>query len=143
MVSGGRKVTLSAYESALAVGLAALALLVATMAACQSSGPNGPKDALRGNEDVVDTLAALLEAEMPMSSTDGAPQFIVGEFGKIDTAQDAGLVASDASLACAAAMFPHLLRHMADRSALVRGPALCMSVHAWGEWERSRRASTS
>ncbi|HWO17605.1 MAG TPA: M4 family metallopeptidase [Kofleriaceae bacterium] len=77
------------------------ALLVAAMAACQSSGPNEPKDDLNANPDIVEAMAAMPEARVLQTSDDGVPQFIVGELGKIDASQEAGLLANDSSLRAA------------------------------------------
>jgi vibriolysin len=76
------------------------ALLLAAMTACQG-GPNEPKDDLNANPDVAEALAQMPEARVLQTADDGVPQFIVGELGKIAPSQEAGLVASDASLRAA------------------------------------------
>jgi vibriolysin len=73
------------------------ALLVATMAACQSGDPNEQKDP-QGNEDVVEALAALPEAEMLMASPDGVAQIVRGDLGRVEAAHQDALAGSDASL---------------------------------------------
>jgi vibriolysin len=73
------------------------ALLVATMAACQSGDPNEPKDT-KGNEDVVEALAALPEAEMLASSADGVAQIVQGDLGRVEASHQDSLLGSDASL---------------------------------------------
>jgi vibriolysin len=76
------------------------ALLVAALAACQSGGPTD-KDGATGNEDVVEALAALPEAEVLMSSADGVAQFVRGDLGRVDASHQDALTGSDASLRAA------------------------------------------
>ncbi len=79
------------------------ALLVAAMAGCQSGAPTGEaKDDSGANQDIVEALAELPEAEVLQYSADGAvPQFVVGELGKIDPTQETGLVLDDRALRAA------------------------------------------
>jgi vibriolysin len=79
------------------------ALLVAAVAGCQSGAPTGEaKDDQGSNQDIVEALADLPDAEVLQYSADGAvPQFVVGELGKIDASQEAGLVVDDRALRAA------------------------------------------
>jgi vibriolysin len=79
------------------------ALLIAAVAACDSGAPTEEtKDDTGGNQDVIEALAALPEAEVLQYSPDGAiPQFVRGELGKIDPSQPAGLIADDSALRAA------------------------------------------
>jgi vibriolysin len=78
------------------------ALLVAAMAGCQSNTNTGdPKDDSGSTQDISDALAQLPEAEVLMYSADGLPQYIVGDLGRIEAAQDTGLIATDHTLRAA------------------------------------------
>ena len=84
------------------------ALLVAALGGCQSGTDYGStKDDPDGTQDIVDALAALPEATVLQYSADGIPQFVVGDLGRTDAAQPAGLVADDSALRSA---LPPLLK---------------------------------
>src|SRR5262245_59003107 len=74
------------------------ALLAAALAGCQSGAPTGePKDDPGGNQDIVDALADLPEAEVLLYGPDGVPQFVVGAMGQFSLAQTS-LIADDRNL---------------------------------------------
>jgi hypothetical protein len=79
------------------------ALLLTAIAGCQSGAPTGDiKDDVGSNPDIVEALADLPDAEVLQYSADGAvPQFVVGELGKIDPGQSAGLALDDHALRAA------------------------------------------
>ena len=74
------------------------ALLAAALVGCGDPTDQTKNDTGNSHEDIQEALAKLPEAQVLQTSTDGIPQFVVGELGRIDMAQDVGLIASDASL---------------------------------------------
>ncbi|HWO17607.1 MAG TPA: pre-peptidase C-terminal domain-containing protein [Kofleriaceae bacterium] len=79
---------------------------MAALAGCQS-GDLHEQGGAKGNEDVIEALAALPEAELLMSSADGVAQFVRGDLGRIDASHNDVRGGSDASLRAA---LPPILR---------------------------------
>jgi vibriolysin len=74
------------------------ALLAAALVGCGDPTEQTKNDTGNSNEDIQEALAKLPEAQVLQTSTDGIPQFVVGDLGRIDMVQDVGLIAGDASL---------------------------------------------
>ena len=80
-------------------------LLAAAVAGCQSAEP---LEEPAGNQDIEAALAALPEASVLLASSDGVPQFLVGELGKIDPAHEVGAGAAGDDRALRPALPPIL-----------------------------------